>query len=247
MTGAKKVMRLRINNKGSAIVSVIVVTAFITILATTILYTTGMNYRIKANDYQNKQTFYKAEQALDELKAALVEDVSAAYVYAYGEVAAEYSQLTADERAAEYNRLFVEYLRKLWIEGENSRVKMAGYSNVKALEKYFESKTKLSAGECLALVEPVPNPDGSKTTDGIWYDDKPKAVDSDDDAKKVQEGQFIIRNVVVKHVENGYITYIRTDIALNAPEYNWNGSAAPAGDGVLRMSDYVVYTNWTKY
>lgn len=232
----KRVMKVRINDKGSAIVSVIVVTAFITILATTILYTTGINYRVKANDYQNKQTFYKAEQALDELKAALVDDVSEAYAYAYSEVAAEYSQLGAGERTAEYNRLFVEYLSKLWKDGASSRVKMAGDDEVKALKDYFKSKTGLDAEECLDYPEGT-EPDGTVAADYVVsYDDS-----------LASKGQFIIRNVHVKHAENGYITYIRTDIALNAPDYNWNAAASTSGDGVLRMSDYVVYMNWTKY
>lgn len=218
---------MRINNKGSAIVSVIVVTAFISILATTILYTTGMNYRIKANDYQNKQTFYKAEQALDELKAALVEDVSAAYAYAYSEVAAEYSQLTAEKRAAEYNKAFAEYLGKLWKQGENEHVKIEDNNYAKALEKYFEDHTHLDADKYL---------DTTDTENPVSFGEPDPTT-----------GQMEIKNVTVKYAENGYITYIRTNIQLNAPKYNWNESADPYGDGVLRMSDCVVYTGWTKY
>ena len=63
------------DNRGAAIVTVIVVSAFITIIATTMLYIAGRNYISKQTDYQNKISFYQAEEVLDKLKAYLVEEL----------------------------------------------------------------------------------------------------------------------------------------------------------------------------
>ena len=49
------------------------------------LYMAAMNYQQKQTDYQNKQSFYGAEKALDEFKSILVSDVQDAYLYAYNE------------------------------------------------------------------------------------------------------------------------------------------------------------------
>ncbi|MDE7207365.1 MAG: hypothetical protein K2N90_09470, partial [Lachnospiraceae bacterium] len=66
---------IKLNNRGSALISVLVVTTFITIIATTMLYMAAMNYQQKLTDYQNKESFYDAEKSLDELKSLLVADV----------------------------------------------------------------------------------------------------------------------------------------------------------------------------
>ena len=80
---------IQLNNNGSALISVVAVVIFLSVIATTIIYISGKNYQIKANDYQNKNTFYQAEMALDELKGALAADVSEAFKYAYREVMPE--------------------------------------------------------------------------------------------------------------------------------------------------------------
>ncbi|MDE6518408.1 MAG: hypothetical protein K2L18_11285, partial [Acetatifactor sp.] len=65
----------KLNNDGSAIVTVLVVVAFITILATIMLYVSGMNFQMKVADYRTKESFYQAETPVEELRAQLVKDV----------------------------------------------------------------------------------------------------------------------------------------------------------------------------
>lgn len=55
------------NNAGSAIVTVLVVVTFITILATVLLYISGMNFQMKVTDYRTKESFYQAEVLAEEL------------------------------------------------------------------------------------------------------------------------------------------------------------------------------------
>ena len=65
----------KVNDNGSALLTVLLFVAFLTILATTLLYVTGMNYIIKEANYRNKKNFYTNETALEEIKARLMADV----------------------------------------------------------------------------------------------------------------------------------------------------------------------------
>ena len=48
---------IKLNNSGSAIVTVIVLVAFVSILATTILYVSGMNYYMKCEVRCERQKY----------------------------------------------------------------------------------------------------------------------------------------------------------------------------------------------
>ena len=89
MTDKKRLLKL--NNKGSAIVTVLIVIIFVSILATTILYLAGRNARMKATDRQTKESFYETERTMEEIKAGLVRISSLAYEDAYRRVISEYA------------------------------------------------------------------------------------------------------------------------------------------------------------
>lgn len=255
LTGSGIMRRGKLNNKGSAIVSVIVVTTFITILATTVLYVTCRNYMVKQNDYQNKITFYQAEQTLDDLKAMLAEDISAACMYAYKETMVNYvGDNSSSKRAERYNKAFVDYMEALWEEDKlpdgtsNAHANINGSATrVKAL---IEQYSAYSGKDVAEIEKHIINtkPDDAGTVEGS-EGTVPDIGFEKDEAK----GQFVITGVVVCYAEKGYATYIKTDIGLNAPAYNWGNWGSTAGeaddktDETLRMGDYIVYRNWEKY
>ena len=111
---------IKLNNRGSALISVLVVTTFITIIATTMLYMAAMNYQQKLTDYQNKESFYDAEKSLDELKSLLVADVQEAYVYAYNKTGRQILLLkTSDARRNYFQDEFMAKLNEIWAERVN--------------------------------------------------------------------------------------------------------------------------------
>lgn len=59
------------NNSGSTIVIVLLMTSFVLILSTLITTTTMINLRMKMSSSQSTKSFYTAEQAVDEVRAAL--------------------------------------------------------------------------------------------------------------------------------------------------------------------------------
>ena len=52
------------NNKGMAMVSVLIAVAFITILATALLYISFNNFQMKVVNYESKVNFYETEHDL---------------------------------------------------------------------------------------------------------------------------------------------------------------------------------------
>lgn len=107
-------MRVREDNRGSSIVTVLVVIAFITILATTLLYISVVNIKTKQADYQNKQSFYVNEITADEIKARFVLEASEAFEKAYKTTMLQYANLSAADRDALYEKTFVEAIESQW-------------------------------------------------------------------------------------------------------------------------------------
>lgn len=103
----------RLNHEGSAMLTVILVVAFLTILATTLLYVTGMNFQIKQADYQNKKNFYSGETYVEKIRAGLMLEVSQAAQNAYVKTSQEFVALgDGDTRDTQYRSYFVEELEK---------------------------------------------------------------------------------------------------------------------------------------
>lgn len=224
------VKKQKLNNAGSALLTVIVVVAFITVLATTMLYITGMNYQMKQTDYQNKKSFYKAEEALDELKAELVrKDMTRAFDYAYQEVMVQYAALEGDTRQAAFNGAFLDKLDEIWRKRKTDR-ESAGQTlldELKAMVPAYEKNfiaPDAGAGEAdIALVCDRSN------------------------------GRFVVQNVRVRYAENGYSSFICTDIAYCVPDLDLEYSSSTSVSGTLPereavvLSDYIIFMNWKKY
>ncbi len=233
----KLIKRLQLNNKGAAMVSVIIVAAFITILASTMLYFTGMNYQMKGTDYQNTKSFYKTEEALDVIKAVLVNDVSLAYEKAYRTIMVDYATLDPGTRNEEYKIAFVDELETIW----TARVSGGSYEDaIKDMinnDPNIDATVKADVVSCI-YVDPIEAPASS--------------------SKIETEGKFIIEDVKVHYTQNGYSSYITTDLCLVAPDYDFSVNAsdtsyvAPADPAdaerdIVNMSDYVIFMNWKRY
>ncbi len=243
---------LSLDNRGSALVSVVAVAIFLSVIATTILYISGKNYQIKANDYQNKNTFYQAEMALDELKGALAADVSDAFRFAYEEVMPEFANLdNGDNRNKDFKNYYFDYLFYKWTGATKYDTDIPGdvvthvapgdeslYDTVSnfasSLPDFNTCFIKYTKEEAIAL--------GDEAMCIAWDENKP--------------GRFIIKNVRVWCTENGYTSYICTDIALDPPSYYMGVTKPPAGGTPgpqdtekekLYMGDYILYMNWHKY
>lgn len=254
-------MKRKLNNKGSALLTVILVVGFVTILATILLYVTGMNFQIKQADYQNKKNFYTGETALEQIRANLLEDVSRASVEAYNEVLRRYVELgSPDMRQMEYNKLFVEKLVgfETGHETDYTHAKNGKWYNQAGsgggwkplLTSYCKEDT--TQYNCVididASYDTVPAGGG----DGVYT--TAEVVERED-----TDGKVHIRGLRVMYTdENGRAAIIYTDFDVYAPAIDWSteGSLSTLESGktgqeaayrnVVDISKCVRYTNWRK-
>ena len=223
---------IKLNNSGSAIVSVIVLVAFVSILATTILYVSGMNYYMKMTDLRTKESFYQAETALEEIKAALAGEVATASEEAYLDVQINYAATDGFTRYSLFQDKFFDILEKNW---EDKRVNPSG-----------------SPLPYLAIIKPIVDDvyrPGLELDAGIANAGSLELHEA--------EGYALLRGVVLTYTENGYTTMITTDYIITVPELNWGvdeskTSWTPGDDASslernsIDMAEYVKYYNWAK-
>lgn len=101
------------NEKGSALVSVIVVIAFISILATTMLYISGTNYQLKMADNKSKVSFYQTEEPVDQLRADVVRIVAETEKQIYPEMMTSIgARINDQDLELYYKNLFFNTLEK---------------------------------------------------------------------------------------------------------------------------------------
>ena len=104
----------KLNDEGSAIVTVLIVVLFVSILATTVLYLAGRNVKMKATDRHTKESFYETEKTMEEIKAGLVRMASLSYEDAYKALLRNYSGYDADGRKIFIKQAFVDSFNERW-------------------------------------------------------------------------------------------------------------------------------------
>ena len=238
-----------LDDRGSALLTVLLFVAFLSMLATTLMYVVGMNFIIKQADYQNKKNFYTGETALEEVRAMLMDDiVSKAAQRAYKESCMTYSTAGGGGvRELEYNEYFVDAVAEImgdkigsggtWLSFLNSGYDTTYYDNTKVkfdIDK--DDVLKDATGKLL---------DESLSGGTLWIDSL--------------KGIVTIKGIEVTYInEDGVATIISTDLELHAPEIDWSveqsATGLPAGvdqaaardKKTVNVTRCVRYTNWVK-
>lgn len=221
----------KLNNGGSALVSVLVVTVFISIIATTMLYVSAQNYQIKQTDYQNKQSFYGAEEALDNLKVILVKDVETAYRTAYEDTMNNFLKVKelGKSRKEYYQNAYIEALQKIW----DDRQAVAA-DNVEMVRNLM-----VAEGLDAELAKRI-------------YKVESYGVSTVAEADGTTKKQFVIKGIRAKYTSGNYTTFIYTDIGIALPSIDlsteaFTSSAEPYVEReTIALTDYVIYMNWRK-
>lgn len=111
---AEKNKRFKLNNEGSALVTVLIVALFISILATTILYLASRNYIMKQTDRKNKESFYENEAVVETIKAHLEVMASKAYEEAFGTTLSRYASVDTNARNVTFFDGFINSFTNQW-------------------------------------------------------------------------------------------------------------------------------------
>ncbi|MBQ4537934.1 MAG: hypothetical protein II994_10030 [Lachnospiraceae bacterium] len=108
----RSVLKTKINNSGAALVTVVIVIAFVSILVTTVLYMAGMNYYAKGADRETKESFYEAEIPMEKIKAALMVECKTAHQEAFEATLPTFAMAGEAERRACYYDAFTAEIQK---------------------------------------------------------------------------------------------------------------------------------------
>lgn len=259
----KKCTIKKLNNDGSAFVVAVVSVAFISILATLLLYSANMNYQMKGTDYNTKQVFYGAEKPLEEIRACLSWDVSNAAKVAYENTLLEYGANNGDTRANVFFTEFVSAYEDIW-DDRNSYVD-AGVT---------KTSWGLGTGKAIEAVA------GSAALDdyhilennaSVWDETKLKcksttcnkpyhiildSVVGDRLSLKTQPGTskkyLTLENVRVIYTNKEYSSIISTDFCISCPTIDWqvqqtlDNTDAVSERGIVNFETFVTYMDWEK-
>ena len=133
----KELWNRKRRNSGSSIVIVIIAMAMIGILATTLLWMSYVNYKIKVNDIRNKNSFYSAETVMEQIVAGLQKETSDSVAVAYQEVLSNWEAL--ENETNRYSTFASVYLDTLVKHLRNSE-KGDGYYNRDILMNYVDTE-----------------------------------------------------------------------------------------------------------
>ena len=107
----KRKLHKGMNNRGSAIVVVIIAMAFIGILASVLMYMSLLNYQMKVNNLKAKDNFYSAETVLDQIRLGMQDEVSDSLKEAYQKVLVSYDNTTAAEKRTKLRYYYLTALQ----------------------------------------------------------------------------------------------------------------------------------------
>ena len=177
------------DNKGSAIVMVLVSMAFVGIMASMLMFVTYNNYRMKIMDYKAKDNFYSAEMAMDEIRAGVLGKVYEAFSLAYQDTMMNYG----NEELGNKNQYFKE-------------------SYVNNMVSLFAAKNNSQKYDLDILRSFVTQPAAAKGELGAY-------VNSDTCYFLKYEDGIRMKDIVVTYTdEQGYVSIIESDILLAFPE-----------------------------
>jgi hypothetical protein len=106
----KKQTSMKLNNRGTTLVLVVICAAYITLLCSVLLTVSLSNREMKTVEQKSKESFYTAETALEEIKTGLGNLAAAALEDAYLEVMEEYVGRTDTERRKLFAVTFINTL-----------------------------------------------------------------------------------------------------------------------------------------
>lgn len=197
------------DNRGFSLINVIIAVAFIGIMGMLVLYLALHNFTMKVSGIKGKDSFYTAEQALEEIRLGLQQDVGDAMSRAYIKVMETYnvdsnnSDMAMDEvRPAAFEKEFLEELRKSLQTFEQNGTKVsaqAGQYSMDRLKAYVDLEGKINQDTETLIVT---NPEGREP---VLQEEEDKGM--------------LLKNLKVIYVSpKGLASIIETDIRLDIPK-----------------------------
>ena len=264
------------DNRGAALITVVIVLMFISILCTLVLYISAVNYRMKKADYLSKVSFYSSEKPLEEMQSRLVEPVSISYNYAMQITNARYDSYAS----VEARKLgFYQSFQDQFIKTLHSRYSAEDISSVEFVEDMMSALTDIPESriytcadtsywssnadlfiDALSGANLIPGIDGTDVSYMVL-----PAYDSDGDGDYVNNFitleltdpntglaydddhiRVIFHDIYIVTIENNSTSIVRTDIAVQMPPIDWVGGTGNTGRVEFNANEMLFYVNWQK-
>lgn len=203
-----KICRQRRDDRGSAIVIVIIAMAMIGILATTLLWMSYMNYMIKVADVRNKNSFYSAEEVVEQIMAGLRQTSAEAVGVAYRDVMANWEDLGSEENR--YNIFATTYMDTL-VDLLKDSSRGSGYYDRKKLKAYVDKDVfDGAAGE----------PDYVGVDVNSWDNGAPAGESmKQPEMEMVNNNSIILHNIYVSYTDSeNRVSIVQTDVCMDVPK-----------------------------
>lgn len=223
------------NNRGAAMIMVIVSIAFIGMLVAMIVYMAYYNYLMKGTDRSAKNNFYSAETALDVINAGLQHDISNAMSTSYVTVMQDAEGKTANEMTSAFQTdYFAELLKSSVVDSSNTAQQLC--TNPSAATKYWNVnhlKTWLEK----AGMEYV-----DSTSEFLLKHDQ-VCIDMtgiSPNLSMIDKKDYItLENVKIVYSDSkGYVSIVETDIRIKTPDLDY-----AVGANKLQVENYSIIAN----
>lgn len=199
------------DNRGASLVTVLITIGFVGVLLSMVLMITLVNFKMKRVNAYAKDTFYSAEQVLDEINIGLQRYVSDSLTAAYRDVMESYTDYTIAEKE---EILKTAYYESMWAKLE-ADASHHTYSTDALQDAFLKDSTKWRGDDTdgYGAVLRVTQADGSLGTTGemITYD----------------KSGIVLKNLRVYYKDSkGYVSVIETDIRIAYPQFSFASSTA---------------------
>lgn len=221
------------DNRGGAMAMVLIIIAFISLLASVLMFAAYGGYQMRIVDRQGTDNFYSAETVLDEINAGLQIEVSNALAKSYEQVMVNYALYETAEKRSEafYNVYFEELKKALQMDAANPNQ----YSITK-LRGYLTSDVLGDGRPADGLAA-----DGSRTNFGNYGAIVESNVSPETYTLILQNNGILLKDLKVSYVnQRGYVSIISTDIRIVLPAANFSQTSAFPG-----LNDYCLIADQT--
>jgi hypothetical protein len=216
-------LSLKRDNSGSAIVIVIIAMAFIGVLVSVLMYTALLNYQMKKNNLNAKDSFYSAESVLDEIRLGIQNDVSEAIGKSYQSILTNFDAANAEDKQFRMRYGFLSEIQKKYETDSSAAAYDLTmlynhlYSTVDGtvLESSYNGDVYTISG----TVDADGNRTVVKTKNGVELSDASAVLPG---AMKLYSDGLVLEGVKVTYTDaKGYVSIITTDLRINVPDMDF--------------------------
>lgn len=208
----RKRIKFHKDNRGGAMVMMIVIITFIAILAAILMFVSYIGYQMRLLDRSGKDNFYTAETVLDEINVGLQIEISNAVAEAYEDIMNNYALYgTAQERSNRFYEKYAEALEKALRKDSSGTESPLGTYSVVKLREYLSDEV-IGDGD-----------DGSRDKFGTYGAIVESNVDPESYMLVNVSGEgVLLKDLKVTYVdERGFVSIISTDIRIALPDISF--------------------------